>query len=118
MHCQYLEQRWRGRDPSEYSALRLDHREPGLVEFWEIRGTAIRQHDAAEAAIISLAYSGVDADFACDATHQQRLDAAVAQHQLEISLAERTLARLVDHRLAGNRIKLGDDVVTGLAANE
>src|ERR1700757_5192116 len=106
MRRQYIEQRWRGRDPTEYSALRLDHREPGLVEFREVRGAAIRQYDAAEAAIIGLAHSGVHADFGCDAAYQQRLDAAVAQHQLQVGLAKRALAGLVDHRLASDRIEL------------
>src|SRR5215471_11888951 len=73
MRRQYIEQRRRGRDPTEYSALRLDHREPDLVKFREVRGTAIRQHDAAEATIIGLAHGGVDADLGCNAADEQRL---------------------------------------------
>ena len=49
---------------------------------------------------------------------EQSVDAAIAQHQFEIGLIERALARLVDHRLAGERIKLGNDVVAGLAADQ
>src|SRR6202044_4105400 len=45
-------------------------------------------------------------------------DAAVAQHQFEVGLIERALARLVDHRLAGQRVELGNDVVAGLAAHQ
>ena len=46
------------------------------------------------------------------------LDAEIAQQRVEIGRVERALAGLVDHRLAGDRIELGDDVVPGLAANE
>ena len=49
---------------------------------------------------------------------QQGLDAAIAQHQVEVGLVERALAGLVDHGLAVDGVELGDDVVAGLAANE
>ena len=38
--------------------------------------------------------------------------------EFEIGLVERALARLVDHRLVRQRIKLGNDVVAGLAADQ
>ena len=38
--------------------------------------------------------------------------------QLEVGRVERALAGLVDHRLAVERIELGDDVVAGLAADQ
>ena len=41
-----------------------------------------------------------------------------AQHQLEIGGAERALARLVDHRLAGERRELGNDLPARLAAHQ
>ena len=46
------------------------------------------------------------------------VDAALAQDQLEVGGAERALARLVDHRLAGQRRQLGDDLPARLAAHQ
>ena len=69
------------------------------MELREIGSAAIGQHDAAEAAVIGLAHRRVHADFRGDAADEQRIDAAVAEHQLEVGLIERALARLVDHRL-------------------
>src|SRR5579862_6784858 len=57
-----IEQRFRSCDRTENAALRLDHGESGLVKFRKIRGAAVRQHDAAEAAIVGFAHGSVDAD--------------------------------------------------------
>ena len=46
------------------------------------------------------------------------VDAAVLQDGVQVGGEERALAGLVDHRLARQRIELGDDVVPGLAADE
>src|SRR6202035_360602 len=62
-----IEQRLRCGNRTENAALRLDHGEAGLVEFREIGGATVRQHDASEAAVVSLAHRGVDADFRGDA---------------------------------------------------
>src|ERR1700675_971966 len=113
-----IEQRLRSGNRTENAALRLDHGEASLVKFREIGGAAVRQHDAAEAAIVGFAHGGVDADFRGDAGDEQRVDAAIAQHQFKIGLIERALARLVDHQLVLQRIKLGNDVVAGLATDE
>src|SRR4051812_25219811 len=43
---QRCQRRARARHPAKNAALRLDHREAGGVKFREIRGAAIRQHDA------------------------------------------------------------------------
>jgi len=45
-------------------------------------------------------------------------DAAPSQHVIQRRGPERALARLDDHRLAGERCQLGDDIVAGLAVNE
>src|SRR5262245_60376123 len=84
----------------------------------EVRGTTVRQHDAAEATIVRFAHRRVDADLGSHPTHQECLYAAIAQHELEISLAESPLSRLVDDGLACNRIKLRDDVVARLTADQ
>ena len=112
------DRRNRIRHPAEDRALRLHHREAHLVEFREIGGAAVGEHDAAIAAVVRLAHRGVDADFRGHAAHQQMLDAEIAQQRVEIGRVERALAGLVDHRLAGDRIELRDDVVAGLAADE
>ena len=88
------------------------------MEFREIGPAAVGQHDAAIAAVVGLAHGGVDADFGGDAGDDQIVDAAILQREIEIGGVERALAGLVDHRLAVDRIKLGDDVVAGLAAHQ
>src|SRR5581483_7884158 len=106
------------RDPAEDAALGLDHLQAHLVKLGEVRRAAIRDDDAAIAAVIGLAHGGVDAHFGGDAAHEQILDAVLLQHVGELGGVERALAGLVDHDFAVERIELGDDVVTGLAANE
>src|ERR1700744_5458023 len=71
------QQRLRSGHRTENAALGLDHGQARLVEFREIRRAAIRQHDAAEAAIVGLAHRGVDADLGGHAADEQRVDAAV-----------------------------------------
>src|SRR6516165_2825818 len=110
--------RHRGRHGAEDATLRLDHLQAHVMEFRKVRRTAIGEHDAAEASVIGFAHRRVHADLGGYATDQQRFDATVLEHQLQIGLVEGALARLVDHRLAGSRIKLRDDVVAGLAAYE
>ena len=105
-------------DPAEDAALSLDHRQARLLELREIGTHAVGQHEAAEAAVVGFAHRGVDADFGGDAADDELLDAAVAQDQLEVGGVERALARLVDHRLAGDRVELRDDVVPGLALHQ
>ena len=88
------------------------------MEFRKIRRTAIGQHDATEAAVIGFPHRRVDADLGGDAANEERFDAAILEHQFQIGLIESALARLVDHRFAGGRVELGDDVVPRLAADE
>lgn len=88
------------------------------MKFRKVGSAAVRQHDAAVAAVIGLAHRGVDADFRGDAGDQQVFDAAIGKDQAEIGGVERALARLVDHGLARNGIKRVDDVVAGFALNE
>ena len=113
-----LQHRGRVGDPAEDAALGLDHLQAHLVEFGKVGGAAIRQHDAAIAAVVGLAHRGVDADLGGDAADQQILDAVFLQHVAEFGGVERALARLVDHDLAVERIQLGNDVVAGLAADQ
>ena len=58
------------------------------------------------------------ADLRRHAADEQRRDAAVAQDEIEIGGEEGALAGFVDDRLARDRRKLGDDVVSRLAAHE
>src|SRR5580704_15846688 len=115
---QRSKQRLRSGHRTENAALCLDHGQARLVEFRKIRRAAVRQRDAAEAAVVSLADRGVDANLGGHATYKQSVDAAVVQHQFEIGLVERALSRLVDDRFGRERIKLRNNVVTRLAANE
>ena len=82
------------------------------------RAAAILQHDAFEAAIVGLAHCRVHADIGGDAGQHDVADAALVEDQFEVSGAERTLARLVDDRLTGDRIEIGDDVPTRLATDQ
>ena len=79
---------------------------------------AVLEDQALEAAIVGLAHRGVHADIGGDAGEHEIVDAARAQHQLEIRGTERTLARLVDHRFARCRRQLGDDLPPRLAAHQ
>ena len=88
------------------------------MEFREVGRAAVRNHDAAIAAVVGLAHRGVDADFRGDAAHQEVLDAVLLQDIVELGGVECALARLVDHDLAGARIQRGNDVVAGLAADQ
>ena len=106
------------RNPAEDAALRLDHFQAHVVEFRKIGCAAVGEHDAAVAAVVCLAHGGVDADFGGDAGDHQVLDGAIAQHRFEIGLVEGAFARLVDDRLARDRVKLRHDVVAGLAADQ
>ncbi len=113
-----VEHRCRSGNRAENAALSLDHSQAHIVELGEIGGAAVRQHDATEAAIVGLTYRGIDADLGGDAADKQRLDVPVLENEREVGLVEGALPRLVDHRLARHRIKLGDDVVSGLAPHQ
>src|SRR5580658_4234223 len=104
--------------PSEDPALRLDHVEAGGLEFREIRSDAILDDEAIEAAIIGLAHGRVDAHLRRDARDHELTDRAIVEDGVQIGGEESAFARLVDHRLAGARVELRDDVVPGLAADE
>ena len=60
----------------------------------------------------------MDANIRRDASEHEIADAASPQQQFEIGRVERSLARLVDDRLARQRRELGDDLPTRLAAHE
>src|SRR5271165_4534691 len=104
-----------GGDPAEYAALRLDHAQPHLLKLREVRADAIGHHDAVVAAVVSLAHRRIDADLGGDPADDQLGDAAVLQHRVEVGGEERSLARLIDDRLARQRVELGDNVVARLA---
>ena len=72
------------------------------LELGEVRADAIGQHDAFVAAVVRLAHRGVDAHLGGHAADDERLDAAVVQDEVEVGRAERALAGLVDHDLAGD----------------
>src|SRR5664279_485964 len=105
-------------DPAENAALRGDHPQTHLVKLRKIRTRAVAQHQTLEAAIVGFAHRRVDANFGRHAADEQLRDAAVLEHRVEIGRVERALAGLVDDGLAGDRCEIGDDVVTGFAANE
>src|SRR5580704_13136858 len=105
-------------NPAEDPALRLDHLQAHLLELRKVRADAILEHEAVETPVIGLAHRGVDADLGGDAADDQLLDAAMFEDRVEVGRVERALARLVDDRLAGQWVELGNDVVAGLAAHE
>ena len=99
------------RHPAEDGALRLDHLEPDALELGEVRRDAVAQHDALVAAVVRLAHRRVHAHLERHAADDQRLDAAIEQDLVQVGGVKRALARLVDDRLARDRVELVDDVV-------
>src|SRR5215469_8441228 len=85
-----------GSDPTEDAALRLDHPQPDLLEFREVRTHAIGNNEAVVAAVVGFAHRGVDANLGGDPADDQLSDAAVLQHRVEVGGAKRALPRLVD----------------------
>src|SRR6516162_477382 len=105
-------------DPAEDAALRLDHAQPHLLKLREVRADAIGHDEAVVAAVVSLAHRRIYANLGGDPANDQLGDAAVLQHRVEVGGVKRTLARLIDYRLARQRVEFGDDVVPGLAAHQ
>ena len=114
-HCQ---ERGRRRDPPEDPALCGDHLQADALELGEVGADAVRQHQALVAAVVGLADGGVHADLGGHAGHHQAGDAALLEQLPERRAVERPLARLVDHRLVGQRREVVDDVVAVLAADQ
>jgi hypothetical protein len=100
------------------AALHLDHLERRQVIGVVRRSAAILEQDAFEATIVRFAHGRVNADVGRDPGQDNVVDATRAQHQFEIGGAERSLAWLVDDRLARERPKLVDDLRAPLAPNE
>ena len=98
--------------------LRLDHLQTHRLELRKIRAHAILRHETVVAAVIGLADGGVHAHLRGHAGHDELLDASVLQDGVQVGREEGALAWLVNHRLRGHRVELGNDVVPGLAANE
>src|SRR6516162_10221119 len=105
-------------DPAENAALCLDHAQSHLLELRKVRADAIGDDDAVVATIVSLAHRRVHANFGGDPAHNQLRDAPVLQHCIEVGSVKGSLARLIDDRLARQRVEFGDDVVPGLAAHQ
>jgi hypothetical protein len=108
----------RARHRAEHAALHRDHLDRGQVVAVVGGARAVLEQQALVAAVVALAHRGVDADVGGDPGEDEVLDAARPQDQLEVRRAERALARLVDHALAGLGRELGDDLPPGLAAHE
>ena len=105
-------------DRAEYAALHLDHLQRSQVIAVIGRGAAVFEQHAFEAAIVRLAHGGMDADVGRDPRKRDIVDSAGAQHQLEVGGAEGSLARLVDHGLARQRLQFVDDLPAKLPAHE
>src|ERR1700730_14053575 len=108
----------RGSHPTENAALRLDHFQAHVLEFGKVGTHAILRHQAVVAAVVGLANRSVDAHFGGDAGDDELGDAAMLQDRMQVGRVEGALAGLVDDRLAGRGIELGNDVVAGLAAHQ
>ena len=88
------------------------------MELREIGATAVFEHEAVVAAVVGFPHRGVDADLRRHAGDDELLDVLVLQDGVQVGGVERALARLVDDRLAGLGIKLGNDVVAGFASHQ
>src|SRR5258705_13441727 len=106
--CQNL---FRMRHPAEDAALGLDHFQAHVMKFREIGTDAILRHETVVTAVVGFADGGVHADFRGDTGDDELFDAAILQDGVQVGGPERTLARFINHRLAENRVKLGNDVM-------
>src|SRR5439155_20557965 len=82
------------------------------------RRAAVREDEALETAIVGFAHRRVHAHVGGDARQDEISDRSLAQDELEVGRAERTLARLVDDGLTRARRELWDDLPASLAAHE
>src|SRR5581483_3391758 len=82
------------------------------------RAGAIAEQQALEAAVVRFAHRGVHANIRGDAREDDVLNAAPPQQHVEVGAVEGTFARLVDHRLVGERCQLRDDLPARFAARE
>jgi len=98
--------------------LRRDHGEGGVVEWREIRGSAVGEDEAVVAAVVRLAHRRRDAHLGGDAADDQLADCPILEQRIEIGGVKGAFAGLVDDRLAGDREQLVDDLVAGLAAHQ
>ncbi len=81
-------------------------------------GAGVADGQAVEAQVDRLAQCRGHADFGGHAREDQRLDATLAQQQVEIGMGEGAVAGLVDHRLAGQRLQFVDQVMAVFAAHQ
>src|SRR3546814_2230634 len=72
---------------------------------------AVRQHEAVDAPVIGFAHRGMDTYLGGDAADDELADAVLLDQVRKLGIVEGALAGLVDHRLAGNGIEFGYDVV-------
>src|SRR5262249_44038751 len=108
----------RVRNPAKNAALRLDHFQADALELGEIRGHTVAEYDALVAAVVGLAHGSVHADFERNAADDERLDAAIHENLVQVSRVKRAFARLIDDGLAGFGVKLINNVVSLLAADQ
>ena len=88
------------------------------MELRVIGATAVFEHEAVVAAVVGLPHRGVDANLCRHAGDDELLDVLVLEDRVQVGGVERALARLVDDRLTGLGIELGNDVVAGFAAHQ
>src|SRR4030095_1525759 len=112
---QYL---FRARYPTENSALSFDHVQTHLLKLREIGPDAVLEHEAVVPAVVSLPHRGVHAYFGGDTCDAELADPAILQNRMKVCRKERALAGLVNDGFSGNRIKFGDDVVSGFTPHE
>ena len=115
---QALEEVRRRPHEAEDAALRLDHLEGRLLELGEVRGDAVLEDEGVVAPVVRLAHARLDADLGGHAADDELPDATGLEDRVHVRGVERALARLVDDRLAGDRVDLVDDVVAVLAADQ
>jgi len=88
------------------------------VEIFKKGSTGIFNDNAMIATIVGLPDGGVDANFRCDATHQQGSNALGRENHLEIRSIKGSFPRFVHNRFTFVRIKCGNDIVTGFPSNQ
>mmetsp|Transcript_26689 Transcript_26689/g.61307 ORF Transcript_26689/g.61307 Transcript_26689/m.61307 type:complete len:233 (-) Transcript_26689:55-753(-) len=83
-----------------------------------VTGARIFNHNAMIAPIVGFSYRGMNTHFGCDAAHEERRNVLGAQDAFQIGGIKTSLARFVNDGFRGQRIQVGDDIVTRFPSHQ
>jgi len=85
---------------------------------WVGGGRAVGEQQTLKAEVVGVAHGGVHTDIGRHSAQDQIANVTSAEDQVEVGADERALPRLVDNRLASNRVQFGDRVLSLGATDE